>query len=320
MRVMETEVLARPVAPRSAFAADVLEGLTAPRKTLPAKYFYDERGSALFEEITRLPEYYPTRTELRILEENAGEIARLTPPGAALVELGSGSTVKVRVLLGATAGLGAYVPVDVSGTFLHREAAQLRRDFPSLMIAPVVADFTQPFDLPAEARLRRRLGFFPGSTIGNFEPHEAADLLRRIRPVLGRDAVLIMGVDLIKDAATLNAAYDDAAGVTALFNLNLLERINRELGANIEVAAFNHRAFYNERLHRIEMHLVSSRSQSARVCGRTITFAVGESIHTENSYKYSVEGVQALAGQAGWQARAVWTDKDHLFSVHAFTA
>ena len=303
-------------APR-AFLDDVVEGFSQAQKTLPAKYFYDEAGSDLFEAITRLPEYYPTRTELGILDSCGRAIAAALPPGAALVEFGSGSTAKVRRLLPHLPDLAAYVPVDVSESFLHDQAEGLRRDFPHLRVAPVAADFTQPFSLPADLGDAPRAGFFPGSTIGNFEPAEAARLLRQFGAVLGQGAVLIVGVDLVKARAILEAAYDDAAGVTGAFNRNVLARINRELAGRFDPEGFAHRAVFNDRESRIEMHLVSRTDQSVAVADRTFRFAAGESIHTENSYKYTVETFRALAAEAGWTAGAVWTDPERLFSVHA---
>ena len=282
----------------SDFARDVVAGLTADPKTLPAKYLYDDHGSALFEDITVLPEYYPTRTELGILEQRADEIAQLIPSGASLIEFGSGSTIKARIVLRAAA-VAAYVPVDISASFLNQEAARLKQDLPRLQILPVAADFTKPFDLPPQVRARAHVGFFPGSTIGNFEPPEAAKFLRHAARLLGRGAHLIVGIDLIKDARVLHAAYNDAAGVTAAFNLNLLRRINRELGADFDLDGFRHDAFYNDDAHRIEMHLESLVAQSVRIGDRAIRFGAGETIHTESSYKYSVESFQSLAAGAG---------------------
>ncbi|MEH3146089.1 MAG: L-histidine N(alpha)-methyltransferase [Methylobacterium frigidaeris] len=296
----------------------MLAGLAAPRKHLAAKYFYDSAGSALFERITQLPEYYPTRTELAILERDGPAIAALLPPGAALVEFGSGSTAKVRRLLPHLPDLGAYVPVDVSEEFLRSEAGELGRDFPRLRIEPAAADFTRPFALPDDLP-EHRTGFFPGSTIGNFEPQAAGALLHHFARTLGAGASLIVGVDLVKDKAVLDAAYDDAAGVTAAFNLNLLRRINREVGADFDLDAFAHRAFFDPNLARIEMHLVSLRDQTVTVANVPFAFREGETIHTENSYKYTVAGFRALAAGAGWEGRAVWTDPDGLFSVHALT-
>ena len=301
-----------------AFLDDVWEGLAARPKALPAKYFYDAAGSELFEAITGLPEYYPTRAELRILDAHGPDIAAALPAGATLVEFGSGSTVKVRRLLRHLHDLAAYVPVDVSGEFLRDQAALLRRDTPGLAIEPVVADFTKPFTLPASLGDGPRAGFFPGSTIGNFQPGEALRLLDTFGAILGEDARLIVGVDLVKDRSVLEAAYDDAAGVTAAFNLNLLARINRELAGTFAPGGFGHRAFFNAAASRVEMHLVARERQDVEIAGRRFGFEAGESIHTENSYKYSVEGFRALAARAGWAAGAVWTDPDGLFSVHAF--
>jgi len=297
------------------FAADVLAGLAAKPKRLPPKYFYDAAGSALFERITQLPEYYPTRCELALLRENAPAIASLFPPSCALIEFGSGSSRKARILLGAAATVEAYVPVDISGDFLQQDAAQLRRDFPHLGVYPVVADFTQSFAVPAAIAMLPRVGFFPGSTIGNFEPHEAAKFLRHAGTILGHGAVLVIGVDLVKDATILCPAYNDAEGVTAKFNLNLLARINRELGANFDLATFEHHACYNRAHSRIEMHLASTKRQKVKVNGKAIGFRAGETIHTENSYKYTIASFQALARGSDWSPVQVWSDG--LFSVHA---
>jgi L-histidine N-alpha-methyltransferase len=298
------------------FLADVREGLSRPQKALSPKYFYDAAGSALFEAITRLPEYYPTRTEVSILDRSGPEIAALLPANAALVEFGSGSTVKLRRLLQHLDKLAAYVPVDVSGDFLRAQAETLSGDIPHLRVEPVVADFTRDFDLPASLDGLPRAGFFPGSTIGNFEPAEAEDLLRRFGRILGQGAHMIVGVDLVKDAATLESAYDDAAGVTAAFNLNLLTRINRELAGRFDLPGFAHRAVFNRQASRIEMHLVAKDAQAVPVGSETFTFAAGETIHTESSYKYTVETFRALAERAGWTWLTVWTDPDGLFSVH----
>lgn len=309
----------RPDNAQSAFAVDVLAGLAGQPKHLSPKYFYDETGSRLFEQITLLPEYYPTRTELQILRDHGQEIAAIMPPNAALIEFGAGASTKVRLLL-ARHQFGAYVPVDISGAFLNAQAAALRADFPDLPVHPVVADFTAPFALPRVVRTMPKVGFFPGSTIGNFEPHQACAFLRSAREILGPGATLIVGVDLEKDERILRAAYNDKAGVTAEFNLNVLRHINRELDGDFDLSAFTHRAVYNRERHRIEMHLVSGAAQTVRVMGRSVTFDTGESIHTENSYKYSVERFQTLAREAGWTPRETWTDRDGLFSVHALMA
>jgi dimethylhistidine N-methyltransferase len=250
------------------------------------------------------------------LRDRAREIGRLLPDGAALVEFGSGSSKKVRLLLQAAPQLAAYVPVDISAEFLQQEAARLQGDF-SIAVEPVAADFTALFELPPSVSALPTCGFFPGSTIGNFEPHQAAAFLRRAGQVLGNDAILIVGVDLEKDAGTLHRAYNDAQGVTAAFNLNLLKRINRELGANFSLKKFEHHAFYNCERHRIEMHLASVCRQRVRVCGELIEFRAGETIHTENSYKYTVGSFGCLARGSGWTPVEVWTDPDKYFSVHA---
>jgi dimethylhistidine N-methyltransferase len=302
------------------FADDVMAGLLAEPKRLPPKYFYDQRGSRLFEEITQLPEYYPTRTETAILQANAPEIAKLIPADAAMVEFGAGSSAKTRILLRAANQVSTYVPVDISAEFLLHEAARLHEDLPKLSVYPVAADFTKPFDLPASLGATPRVGFFPGSTIGNFEPHEAHGFLRHAATLLGRGALLIIGVDLVKDPAVLNAAYNDAAGVTAAFNLNLLERINRELGGEFKLEKFCHRAFYNREKQRVEMHLVSLARQKVRVMGKLIEFRRGETIHTENSYKYSVDLFRGHARSAGWTPAAFWLDEQKYFSVHALIA
>ena len=299
------------------FADHVINGLSDNPKWLSAKYFYDAGGSDLFEQITRLPEYYPTRTELSILERNAPAMAAYIPLAAALVEFGTGSTKKARILLNAAPQIAAYVPVDISPEFLAQEAAAVRRDVPNIAVLPVAADFTRDFDLPAQIRNRPRVGFFPGSTIGNFEPQDAAEFLRQAGRILGSGATMIIGVDRIKDEAVLNAAYDDAAGVTARFNLNILRRMNRELGGDFDLAAFRHHAFYNTADHRIEMHLESTKPQTVTVAGHSFTFAKGETIHTENSYKYTVESFRALAEDAGWRPVATWTDANEYFAVHA---
>jgi dimethylhistidine N-methyltransferase len=301
------------------FATDVVAGLTAAPKRLSPKYFYDSAGSALFEQITELPEYYPTRREIGILNEHATDIAALIPPGAALVEFGSGSSTKTRKVLSTAASLAAYVPVDISAQFLQQQAAELRREYPKLAVLPVAADFTKPFELPDAVRIMPRVGFFPGSTIGNFEPHEAAAFLRHAGRILGRGATFIVGVDLIKDTQVLQKAYCDSQGVTAKFNLNLLARINRELGAKFNLDCFEHHAFFNRERSRIEMHLASLKRQRIKVCGECIDFRAGETIHTENSYKYSVASFGALARGAGWTPTAVWTDPDNYFSVHTLS-
>jgi dimethylhistidine N-methyltransferase len=303
----------------SAFETDVLAGLTTTPKRVPAKYFYDAAGSLLFERITELPEYYPTRCEMSILRDHAANIATLIPEGSALVEFGSGSSKKARILLRAAPILAAYVPVDICPEMLAQEAAELQPDFPQLKVLPVTADICYPFDLPEEARTAPvRIGFFPGSTIGNFEPHEAAAFLRNAGTILGKGAILLIGVDLIKSADVLNAAYSDADGVTAKFNRNLLTRINRELGGTFKLDTFEHHAFYNRERNRVEMHLASLKRQKVKVAGETIDFRAGETIHTENSYKYSIESLGALARGVGWTASGAWIDDRKYFSIQAF--
>lgn len=308
----------------TAFADDVVAGLGQPeQKVLSPKYFYDAAGSALFEQITVLPEYYPTRTELGILKARGKDIAAIIPDGSALIEFGAGATTKVRLLLERGRlgrRLGAYVPVDISGEFLAGQARDLRHDYPALTVLPVVADFTTAFALPAEVAAMPKVGFFPGSTLGNFEPDEARAFLRSARALLGAGAILIIGIDLEKDETLLRAAYNDAAGVTARFNLNLLVRINRELGGNFDLSGFTHRAVYNHERHRIEMHLISRKAQTVRVLGHSVPFRTGETIHTENSYKYSLDRFSALARSSGWRTQQSWTDPDAMFSVHALRA
>jgi len=302
--------------PHAEFAEAVLHGLSLPQKSLPCRFFYDERGSALFEQITQLPEYYPTRTERAILRDHAAEMAADIAPGAVLVELGSGSSLKTETLLDALPGLAAYVCIDVSPSALHDARNRLAARYPALDIRPIVGDFSYPIAFPTDIAKRPRIGFFPGSTIGNLTPPEARDLLAGLPSQLTPGGRLIVGVDLRKDADTLLRAYNDSAGVTAAFNLNLLERINRELGGKFDIAGFRHEAIYDPRQGRIEMHIVSRRAQEVVIRRRLFKFAAHESIHTENSYKYSIEQFQALAHSAGWRPRRLWTDADQMFSVH----
>ena len=298
------------------FEADVVAGLSSRGKWLPSKYFYDAEGSALFERITGTREYYVARSEISILNSNRLEIGSLFPSNCALVEFGAGSSRKSRILLGATASIAAYVPIDISGEFLERDVAKLRHDFPHLAVHPVVCDFTRDCDVPEVVGSLPRVGFFPGSTIGNLHPYEAGRLLRKFKKALGKGAVLVIGADLIKDSRIFSAAYDDAGGATARFNLNLLKRINRELDADFNLKAFKHRAFFNEAKKRVEMHLVSMCPQEVQVGGRMFQFLAGETIHTENSYKYTMKSFQDLAVDSGWSVAAFWTD--NLFGVHAF--
>jgi dimethylhistidine N-methyltransferase len=299
----------------SEFAAAVIDGLLQDPKTLPCRYFYDARGSALFEEITRLPEYYPARTEVGILRRHASEMAASVRSGAVLVEFGSGSSRKTEILLEALPALAAYVPIDVSDSALGEAAHRLHSRFPFLRVRPVVGNFSDPVEYPADIENCEKLGFFPGSTIGNMNETDAVHLLGQMRRSLSGGR-LIVGIDLRKDPKVLVPAYDDAAGVTAAFNLNLLVRINRELGGSFGVSAFTHRAVYNQAEGRVEMHLVSERAQTVRILGHAFKFARGETIHTENSYKYSVEGFRALSRLAGWTPQRVWLDDNWLFSVH----
>lgn len=301
------------------FAREAAIGLALVPKQLSPKYFYDAAGSELFEAITRLPEYYPTRKELAILEERGSEIASIIPRGAALVEFGAGAVHKIRLLL-KHCDIAAYIPVDISGEFMRKQADQLQSQHPALAIHPIHADFTSAFALPSEFDEMPKIGFFPGSTIGNFEPKEADAFLRTARDILGSGSGMIIGVDLEKEEQILLDAYNDSAGVTARFNLNLLARMNRELGSNFDLSTFNHRAIYNKEMHRIEMHLVSAEKQTIRMLGKTFAFSVGESIHTESSYKYSFERFAALARAAGWTVCESWTDSGGMYSVHALTA
>ncbi len=293
---------------------DVLAGLSLPQKALPPKYFYDAAGSRLFERICRLPEYYVTRAELALTRANIGAIARFAGRGCELVEYGSGESLKTRLLLRALRP-AAYVPIDISEIALQESTRKLSRSFPWLKIVPVPGDFSRPIELP-RARAPRVV-YFPGSTIGNLDPEEAHAFLAMTRDQAGR---MLVGVDLRKDANVLHAAYNDSRGVTAAFNLNLLARINRELGADFDLRRFSHYAFYNAALGRVEMHLVSLERQSVRVARRRFRFERGESIHTENSYKYSAEGFRALAARAGYAGKKLWTDRKGLFSLHGLTA
>ncbi len=305
--------------PIERFRADVVSGLSRARKRLPAKYFYDTAGSELFDAITELPEYYPTRTELGILRARAGEMACRCGPECLLVELGAGSLSKVRLLLDQLDRPAAYVPIDVSGDHLRTAAAALAADYPSLEIAPVVADFTRPLALP-NVPAARRVAYFPGSTIGNFDPTEADALLRHVAQLVGPGGGLLLGIDLRKDITVLEKAYNDNAGITAAFNRNILLRINRECGGEFDAAAFRHIAFYNEERSRIEMHLVSVVEQRVQVGEAAFEFRAGESIHTENSYKYDVAEFAAKAATCGLRLDATWTDARKYFAVLYLTA
>jgi dimethylhistidine N-methyltransferase len=302
--------------------ADVLEGLAQPQKSVPSLYFYDRRGSELFDAITGLPEYYPTRTEISILEAHGTAMAKAIGPGVRLIELGSGSAIKTALLLARLDAPAAYVPVEISRDHLLEAAARIAAEFPQLEVLPVNADFTEPFDLPQPRRsaVRRNVAFFPGSTIGNFPRPMAAELLRATRREVGSGGAMLVGADLKKDPVILERAYNDSAGVTAQFNLNLLVRLNRELGADFEVAAFRHQAVWDEERSRIEMRLISERAQTVCIAGRCFEFAAGEVLVTEYSHKYSLEAFQALAEATGFWVSRVWTDAAGLFSVQLLEA
>ncbi|MFT9848363.1 L-histidine N(alpha)-methyltransferase [Aneurinibacillus sp. REN35] len=296
--------------------AEVLSGLKASYKSLPPKLFYDKKGSELFDDITRLPEYYPTRTEISILKSCGDEMVQCMGERCMLIEFGSGSSTKVRLLLDRMQDIAAYMPVDISKVHLYESAEALADAYPGLPVLAVCTDYTQPFELPFYEGAGKEVIFFPGSTIGNFEPEEAELFLARSAAMLRRGDGLLIGVDLRKSPEILEAAYNDSQGVTAAFNLNVLERINRDLGANFDVTAFEHHAFYNESAGRIEMHLRSLRDQDVSVAGEIIHFQKGESIHTENSYKYTVEGFQKMARLSGYIPIQTWIDPLQFFSIH----
>jgi dimethylhistidine N-methyltransferase len=295
------------------FRADVLAGLSKPARAIPPKYFYDRRGSALFDQITELPEYYPTRTEISILEDRIDDIVDHMGTRVVLIEYGSGSSMKTRLILDRLNPGSSYVPIDISESHLFASVAALTDVYPDLLVRPVHADYADPVELPDFEG--RRYVFYPGSTIGNFEPDRAVDFLRRVGTVIQSDGGLLIGVDLIKDASVLEAAYDDSAGVTAAFNLNLLLRMNSELGANFDLDGYQHRAVFNPAKGRVEMHLVSTRDQQVRVAGETFRFRRGEYIHTENSYKYTLDGFSRRALEAGLVVDCAWTDDSGLFAV-----
>ncbi|MCV2355326.1 L-histidine N(alpha)-methyltransferase [Paucibacter sp. B2R-40] len=302
---------------KAGFAADLHHALAERPRSISPKYFYDEIGSALFEQICTLPEYYPTRTELSLLRRHAAELADLFGPQAQLIEYGAGALTKVRLLLAQMVRPLGFLPIDISGPHLLQACAALQAEHPQLHIQPVVGDFTQAVALPAAPvrGLGQRVGFFPGSSIGNFTPTQALEFLAMTAEQL-RGGGLLIGVDLIKDPDLLHAAYNDSQGVTARFNLNLLERARRELGCRFAADGFRHSAFYNAPLQRIEMHLLSMRRQVLSLQGVDYSFEAGETLHTENSYKYSVNGFLALAEQAGYKAGPVWTDEQAWFSLH----
>jgi dimethylhistidine N-methyltransferase len=294
---------------------EVKAGLQKPQKSLPSKFFYDERGSQLFEDITRLEEYYPTRTEITIIEQNIDDIAEHIGPEAILVELGSGSSRKVRLLLDRLNSLACYLPVDISEEYLQKVTTQLKQEYPDLVIIPLCADYTSFFELPEiEQPYSKQVIFFPGSTIGNFGPAQVQDFLENLAQVTDDDALLLIGVDLKKDRSVLEAAYNDEQGVTAEFNKNMLKHLNRKIDTNFNVDNFEHNAFYNEEEGRIEMHLVSKTVQGVSIDGQQIRFEEGESIHTENSYKYYPEEFEDLVG-SWFTVEQVWIDDKRYFSL-----
>jgi dimethylhistidine N-methyltransferase len=305
---------AQPSPGNEGFARDLKLALATRPRSISPKYFYDAQGSALFDRICELPEYYPTRTELAILGRHAREIAAHMGANAQIVEFGAGSLRKVRLLLDAMKQPAGFLPIDISGEHMARSAAGLQRDYPGLHVQPVAADYTQDLQLPAPIGAGRRIGFFPGSTIGNFTPQESLQFLERTARLL-RGGALLLGADLVKDPAVLHAAYNDAQGVTAAFNLNLLARANRELGTRFVLEQFAHSAFYNAPLQRIEMHLVSRCAQTVGFEGESYEFEEGEALHTENSYKFTVQGLRRLAERAGFRPGPAWTDPERLFCV-----
>lgn len=303
-----------PVVDRS-FADDVLHGLALPQKQLQAKYFYDQQGSDYFDQICQLPEYYPYQTELDLLPKVATDLASTFTADCTIVEFGAGSLVKIKPLLSAISSIRQFIPIDISGIHLEMACQQLQSDFPDLSVMPVVGDFCFPVKLPQLCH-QQKIGFFPGSTIGNFCPAQAASFLKNARFTLGPDSCLLIGVDTKKSPLYLHRAYNDAAGITAKFNRNILSRINRELGANFSPAKFEHYAFYNAGQGRVEMHLVSTSEQVVDVLGSSVAFAAGESIHTENSYKYTPDEFCQLALSAGWQVERTWLARQDLFATY----
>jgi len=303
--------------PTEKFAEEVIDGLTQPRKQLPCKYLYDEQGSILFDRICELDDYYPTRTELRIMRDNVVEIVEQLGPRCLLIEFGSGSSLKTRILLDRMQEPAGYVPIDISREHLMKSVHALAAAYPQVDILPMCVDFHETFDVPTTRHPpQRRVVYHPGSTIGNCTPDEAAMMLRSIARLCGVGGGLLIGVDLKKDVQTLERAYNDSQGITAKFNLNILRRINRELDADFHVEAFEHKAIFNEELDRVEMHLLSKDNQTVTVCDEEIELTAGETIHTENSHKYDPRDFIQLATTAGWSSRKVWVDDDRLFSVH----
>jgi L-histidine Nalpha-methyltransferase len=301
-----------------AFRTAVLEGFSHHPKSIPSKFLYDARGSALFEQLTLQPDYYLTRTEIAILHERAADIAAAVGPHARLIEFGSGSSQKARMLLGALDRPAAYVPVDISCDHLRETAAGVAQDL-RVTVIPLCADYTAPFELPTlPCPSGKRIGFFGGTTIGNFEPEAAEHFLARCAHILGSDSEMIIGVDLKKEPAILNAAYNDSAGVMAAFSLNILERIKRELGRDLDISRFKHLAFYNATEGRIEVYICSLADQPVRIAGQLFQLTAGERIQTVYSYKYSIPEFRALAARAGYKAIGMWTDPDHSYGVHHF--
>lgn len=313
----------RDFAPETdAFLREVVAGLGQPQKQIPSKYFYDEEGSRLFDQITQLEEYYPTVTETKIMNDNIDEIVECIGHGSMLIEYGSGSSEKTKILLDHLDDLAVYIPVDISKDHLTQSAARIARRYPNLEVIPVAADYSaaSSFTLPASRAVSHKVVYYPGSTIGNFHPHEAADFLERMRHVAGPGGGILLGVDLEKDPAILHAAYNDKQEVTARFNLNVLQRLNNELGANFDLEQWRHRAIYNGDARRVEMHLVSLSAQTVTIGHATFQFETGETIWTESSYKYSVARFEKLAREAGLEVSCVWTDARDFFSVQYLAA
>ncbi|MFP3920124.1 MAG: L-histidine N(alpha)-methyltransferase [Dichotomicrobium sp.] len=301
------------------FAAEVLDGLSTRPRSIPCRFLYDARGSELFEQITQLDEYYPTRTEIGLLEKHAADIAALAGEDVVIVEFGSGSSRKTEILIEALPGLAAYVAIDISPAALTEAAERLRARFPGLSVVTVTGDFNGPIELPAGVTGKRKLGFFPGSTIGNLDTDEAVAFLENAGELLGADGALLIGVDLKKDESVLVPAYNDSEGVTAEFNLNLLRRINRELGGSFDLSKFAHEAIYNVEAGRMEIFITSRENQNVTVLGRDFAFRRGERIHTENSHKYSLNDITVMAERAGWEHARAWVDDDNLFSLNVLT-
>jgi dimethylhistidine N-methyltransferase len=302
------------------FRQDVIAGLSAQRKTLPSRWLYDERGSELFEQITRLPEYYPTRVETGILRSNADEVAGFIGKGATIIEYGAGAGIKTEILIGALDAPRLYVPVDISGDFLDQAVISMRHRFPNIGIRPIVADFTEDFDIPDAIPQKGRSAFFPGSTIGNLDHSETVSFLRRVHRQVGAKGTAVIGADLTKDIRILLAAYSDRQGVTAEFDLNILARINRELDGDFKLGRFAHEARWNQSTSAVEMHLVSLEPQTVRIGGQSFRFAAGETILTETSRKYSVRGLSAIVESAGWYIEDMWTDPRQSFGVFGLSS